>query len=103
MRLETLQATLGDAFADLTQTEATLLIVKAFTRERDNPHLRRHLCGSFAKSHALQAVPVLIKALRAKDTKLKSTVHQTLVTIAGKDLGDAAGPWTDWYKSESDG
>jgi hypothetical protein len=103
VRLEAFQGTLGDAFADLTQTEATLCIVKAFSRERDNSHLRRHMCSSFAKSHALQAVPVLIKALRVKDTKLKSAVHQTLVTIAGKDLGDAVGPWNDWYKAESDG
>ena len=103
VRLEAFQGRLGEAFAALTRTEATLQLVKTFGKSRENAHLRRHICGSFARSHALQAVPALIKALRVKDTRLKSTVHRTLVTIAGKDLGDAVGPWNDWYRSETDG
>jgi hypothetical protein len=49
----------------------------------------------------LEAVPLLVKLLDSKDTRLSA--HDILLKIAGKDLGDDPGAWMDWYKTRMSG
>jgi len=102
-RLLRFQDKLGKAFGQLGSVEATRYLAKEFSRQEKNPALRTRILASFRQGRTLHAVPTLIKGLKARDMKLKSSVEATLVAITGVKLGDARAPWEAWWKANGDG
>lgn len=52
------------------------------------------------RRHRLEAVRLLIPALASADAKVRSSAHDNLVRLAGRDLGEAEGPWQQWLAAE---
>lgn len=76
--------------------------VQALTDLLDQPRLQASICESLAKLKDSSSVTSLIKLLRDTETneEAKDAAMAALKEITGKDLGENAASWLDWYESQ---
>jgi hypothetical protein len=72
----------------------------SFTYETDED-LCRAILPVFEAAGSRGSIPALYHKLSgAKDPAFREAIHRTLVVMAGRDLGDSAGPWAEWWVRE---
>lgn len=75
-------------------------VLKEWPRSKESADrlARRALVESIAEHRLPSSVPVLANLLGDTDPEIARLARSGLKAIAGKDLGDRAGPWLDWLR-----
>jgi HEAT repeat protein len=75
--------------------------VREFLHDPD-PELRRAAAGAAARLGDPTLVGDLIPLLKDAEANIASEARVSLKELAGKDLGDSAAAWEEWYKAEGE-
>ncbi len=99
-RLVALLAAVAGGIAQFRDEDAVRQLVLRFSSDRDVDQ-RLALAAAFETSRSRLAVPALIQRLGVSEGRLRNAVHQALIAIAGKDLGEKASDWKAWWAEEN--
>ena len=95
--LVALRGAVLESLVRFTDAEALAYLRQRFSKENDLDLLKAML-KPFEKAGSTECVPILLDRMgSSNDAGLRDAIHRSLVTIAGRDLGDKPSLWAGWW------
>lgn len=86
-----------DSMGNLRDAEALAYLRQRFSDDTDTD-LLKGILEPLGRAGNRESIPVLYRRMgSSSDPDLKRAIHQTLALIVGKDLGDQASVWAEWW------
>ncbi len=95
--LVALRGAVLESLGRFTDAEALAYLRLRFSKETDLD-LQKALLKPFEKAGSTECIPILLDRMgSSNDASLRNAIHRSLVTIAGRDLGDKPSLWAEWW------